>query len=286
MKKLSLLLLVASVALFSCKDKGTDDPNGGDAAPTSYTQKVLIEYFSGAWCQFCPDGKVYSDNIEAKYGAGVSTVVYHLGDAMDNIFDDAIDDKYAAGYPTGMINRIGGVAANRGTWDASTAAVMAEVAKCGLSIDASDKNGTNLTVKVNLGIGANDMPEGNYFLTVLVVEDEMSGTGTGWDQANYYNGVSGHPYYGKGSPIVGYKHTNVVRNVLTAALGDKLTAGQVAAGTLSEFEFTTNLGGLGDDLDIVAFISEATNNLQNPALSSSYIYNVQRVDVGTTQAFD
>ena len=205
---------------------------------------------------------------------------------MDNIYDDAIDDKYAAGYPTGMINRIGGKAANRGTWDANTAAVMADVAKCGLAIDATNKSGSNLTAKVRLGIGASDMPEGNYFLTVLVVEDVMTGTGTGWDQANYYNGVSGHPYYGKGSPIVGYEHTNVVRNVLTAALGDKLTAAQVAAGALTEFEFSTNLGGLGDDLDIVAFISEATTNLQNPALSSSYIYNVQRVNVGSNQDFD
>ncbi len=287
MKKLSLLLLIASVALFSCKDEeGGNGSDGGSTAPTSYTQQVLLEYFSGAWCQFCPDGKVYSDNLESKYGAAVSTVVYHLGDAMDNIFDDEIDDTYAAGYPTGMINRIGGSAVNRGTWDASTQAVLQEVAKCGLALDASDKSGTTLNLKVKLGIGGADMPAGNYFLTVLVVEDEMTGSGTGWDQANYYNGVSGHAYYGKGNPIRGYVHTNVVRNVLSAALGDKISAEALTAGSLTEFAFSTNLAGLGDDLDIVAFISETTNNLQNPSLSSSFVYNVQRVAVGANQDFD
>jgi hypothetical protein len=74
--------------------------------------------------------------------------------------------------------------------------------------------------------------------------------------------------------------------VLTAALGDNVSADKIAGGTLSEFEFSTNLGGLGDDLRVFAFISEATNNLQNPALSSSFIYNVQSVAVGSNQDFD
>jgi len=287
MKKLLLLVALAAFVFVGCSDDGETPGGGGDAtAPTSYTQKALLEYFSGTWCPYCPDGKVYFENIAGQVGANFSSAVYHYSDNMDNLYDDEIDNKYAAGYPTGMINRVGGVAASRGTWDGTVRQVLAETAKCGLAIDASTKTGNNLDVTVKLGIGAEDMPAGNYFLTVLIIEDEMTGTGTGWDQRNGYNGSAGHAYAGKGDPILGYEHTNVVRNVLTNALGDELTADHVKSGALSTFTFSADVAGLGEDLDVVAFISEATTNLANPAASTSYIYNVQRTDMGTNLDFD
>ncbi|MBT8326275.1 MAG: Omp28-related outer membrane protein [Bacteroidia bacterium] len=292
MKKLFLLAILAAFVFVGCSDDttGTTPGDGSSAAPETYTQKSFLEYFSGTWCPYCPDGKVYFENIRAKVGENFSSAVYHrtstYADYMDNIYDDAIDAKYAAGYPTGMVNRVGGVAVSRSGWEATVNQVLAQEAKCGLAIDASNKNGTTLDIAVKLGIGKEDMPAGNYFLTVLIIEDVVDQTGTGYDQRNAYNTTSGHPYFGKGDPIVGYEHTNVVRNVLTAALGDELTADQVKGGTLSTFNFTADVAGIGDDLDVVAFISEATTNLANPAASTSFMYNVQRTDMGTNQDFD
>ena len=114
MKKLFLLAILAGFVFVGCKDDTTTDPDGAgaSAAPTTYTQKALLEYFSGTWCPYCPDGKVYFENIRAKVGNNFSSAVYHrtssYPDFMDNIYDDEIDAKYAAGYPTGMINRVGG----------------------------------------------------------------------------------------------------------------------------------------------------------------------------------
>lgn len=293
MKKLFLLAIVAAFVFVGCKDDttGTTPDGGSSAAPTTYTQKAFLEYFSGTWCPYCPDGKVYFENIANKVGEDVfSSAVYHrtssYADYMDNIYDDAIDAKYAAGYPTGMVSRVGGAAVSRSTWEATVNQVLAQEAKCGLAIDATSKTGSTLDVAVKLGIGAADMPAGNYFLTVLLIEDVVDQTGTGYDQRNGYNNSTGHPYAGKGDPIVGYKHTNVVRNVLTAALGDAVTADQVKAGALSTFNFSVDVAGLGDDLDVVAFLTEATTNLANPAASTSFMYNVQRTDMGTNKDFD
>ena len=289
MKKLLLLVAAAAFIFTGCGDGG-ETPDGGSGsakAPTTYTQKALLEYFSGTWCPYCPDGKVYFEQIEAQHPNGLfSSVVYHYNDQMDNLYDDAIDSKYCKGYPTGMINRVGGTAVSRSTWAGTANDVLAQTAKCGLAIDASAKSGDDLTIKVKLGVGAEALPEGNYFITVLLVEDEMTGTGTGWDQANGYNATAGHAYQGKGNPVLGYIHTNVTRAVLTAALGDEITADQVAAGALSEFSYSFNVKGLGEDLDVVAFVYETTSNLANPALSSSFMYNVQRTDVGTNKDFD
>ncbi len=289
MKKLLLLVAAAAFIFVGCSDDGGTTPDGGGSAkaPTTYTQKALLEYFSGAWCPYCPDGKVYFEKIEADHPNGLFTsVVYHFNDQMDNVYDDAIDKKYQKGYPTGMVSRVGGTAASRSTWAGTANDVLAQKAKCGLAIDASAKTGDELKIKVKLGVGAEALPAGNYFITVLLVEDEMTGTGTGWDQANGYNATAGHPYQGKGSPIVGYTHTNVNRAVLTTSLGDEITAEQVAAGALSEFSYSFNVKGMGEDLDVVAFIYETTSNLANPALSSSYMYNVQRTKVGTNKDFD
>lgn len=290
MKKLLFLGIIASAFLVGC---GSDDaepvkkPAEEIKAPTTYTQKALIEYFSGAWCPFCPDGKVFFERIENENPEGlVSSVVYHLGDDMDNSYDDAIDSKYSKGYPTGMVNRVGGEGKSRTTWSATAKEVLAQTAKCGLAIDATKNTSGNLNVKVKLGIGAEDLPAGNYTLTVLLVEDEMVGEGTGFDQKNAYNGQAGHPYAGKGDPIKGYVHTNVNRTVLTEALGDKISNDKLVAGTISEFEYSYNVSGLGKDLDVVAFIHESTSNLANPALSSSLIYNVQRTKIGTDKPFD
>lgn len=305
MKKLSLLLLVASVALFGCKkeDKGGD--NG--AAPTSYKQKVILEYFSGAWCGYCPDGKLMAEEVKERVPAGTfDYVVYHLADQMDILDDDDIDDAFAAGYPTGMVNRLDGEAGSRYTgslakyedydpaknnfWLIRTQAIQKEKAKCGFAIDATAKSGDNLTVKVKLGIGENDMPEGNYYLSCIVYENEMTGSGTGWDQTNYFSkfgsavfGAS-HPYYNYSDPIQAYVHTNSVRAVLnTNALGDKVEAANLKAGTVSEHTFTVNTKPFDTDLKIAVFLHEFTEGTID---KSSYVYNAQFVNVGANQSFD
>jgi hypothetical protein len=305
MKKLSLLLLVASVALFGCK-KDDNGGSGGDA-PESYTQKVILEYFSGAWCGYCPDGKFMAEEVKSKVPAGTfDYVVYHLADQMDILDDDDIDDAFAAGYPTGMINRLGGEASSRYTgslqtydqynpeknnlWLITTKEVQNTTAKCGLAVDATAQSGDNLTVKVKLGIGPESLPAGSYYMTVLVYESEMTGTGTGWDQVNYFSkfgsavfGAS-HPYYNLSDPIQGYVHTNSVRAVLNNnALGDKIDASATEAGTLTEYSFTLNTKPFDSDLKVAAWIWEYKESAVEP---KSRIHNVQFVSVGNKIDFD
>jgi uncharacterized protein (DUF2147 family) len=305
MKKLLLLAFISAFVFVGCKDKETDI-DGGDKAPTSYQSKALLEYFSGAWCPYCPDGKKLSGEVKDRVPAGTYTsVVYHNNDQMDNLYDDAIDSKFAAGYPTGMINRIGAKAGSRYTpeinniqswaeynpdlhnlWLRQAKLVQAETALCGLAVDASAKTGSNVDIVVKLGIGAEALPsdDKNYFLTVLVVEEEMSGTGTGWDQRNGYNSATGHAYAGKGDPWYGYVHDNVVRNVLTAPLGDAIPIENTAAGAISTYNFNTDVAGLGEDLKIVAFIHEYTETLTSG--TTSYVYNMQQAAVGSNQDWD
>ena len=55
---------------------------------------------------------------------------------------------------------------------------------------------------------------GDIRLNLMVIEDEVTGTGQGYDQSNYISGnasFKGHPYFDKPSVIKGYSHRSVVR---------------------------------------------------------------------------
>lgn len=300
MKKLLLIVTAAAMTFaVACKKKKTDGGSTGPKAPTSYTQKALLEYFSGAWCGYCPDGRVYAEAMEAKYGADkMYYVTVHQGDGMQTQEClDLISQFGVTGYPTGMVNRIGGKADNRGKWDAWASGALGELAKCGLSVDASAASGLKYTVKVKLGIGSKDLADASYKMNVFIVKKTNYGSGTKDGQTNYYYKLlSTHPYYNKGtglgqyltdqngnkyeiSRIDPYDHPNVFWKALTPVAGAAVAAENTKAGALSEYTYTYEIANGGaDEYYVIAFC----------AVGGIYpqIMNVQRVELGQSKSFD
>lgn len=288
MKKLLVLATVVSLALFSCKDKGGDDnpidPNGGKA-PESYTHKVLVEYTTCAGCPYCPDGPIYVNKLITKHGENVvyGTAMHNLYQGADQMASDeskAFSDAWSTGNPTGAVNRISGKCETRSAWDGRATSVVDEDAKCGLSIDASSKTGFKYNVKVKVGIGSSDLPAGKYYVIAYLTKKEMTGTGSGWDQANGYNGTAGHAQYQKGNPIKGYIHHDVFAKSLNTMTGTLMTADQMKAGKLSEFPMELDMTGL----DPTGY--EITAMVYLKSVSAPYVENVQRVKLGENKAFD
>ena len=289
MKKLLVLATVVSFAFFSCKDSGGggDDPTTGTKAPETYTQKVLIEYTTCAGCPYCPDGPIYAQNLATKHGEDVvySVAMHNLYQGADQMASDdskAFSDVWSAGNPTGAINRIGGKCETRSNWAGKTASLIdADEAKLGVAIDASKSTGTNaFNVKVKVGVGKVDLPAGKYYVIGYLVNKEMTGTGSGWDQANGYNGTAGHAMYQKGNPIKNYVHHNVFMKALGTMNGILMDAANMKAGSLSEYSFDVNLAGADiSKMDVVAFV-------YYKSLTAPFIENVQRVKLGENKAFD
>ena len=286
MKKLFLLATVVSIALFSCKDKGGDEPGGGTKAPTTYTAKALIEWTTCAGCPYCPDGEIYALKMATKYGADVVYDVamhnmYQGADAMATDESKAFSDVWSAGNPTGAVNRITGKCEGRDKWDARCNDVTTGDAKCGLAIDASTSTGLNkFKVKVKVGIGAADLPAGKYYVITYLTKKVMTGTGSGWDQANGFNGTSTHPLYQKGNPLKNFAHNNVLLKPLGTMAGTLIDAANMKAGSLSEYSFDVDLAGLDiSDVDVTSFVSFKS-------VSAPYVENVQRVKIGQNKAFD
>ncbi|MFM1793152.1 MAG: hypothetical protein RLZZ252_1506 [Bacteroidota bacterium] len=295
MKKFSILAAAALILAGGMQSCKPDEPtNNNTTAPTTYTQKILLEYFSGAWCQYCPDGRVVAEKLITKFGANkFYPVTYHVGDYLENA--DATATATAlnvAGYPTGAINRVGG-AVNRTMWESKAQAVIDEGAKCGLSIDATAKSNNTYTVKVKLGIGKEALSGAYKIDGLLMKKVDISPAGVATDasgkwfgQMNYYYNTAGHPYYRKGTAfttssgstvyvITEYDHVHIHMQSFSTAVD----AAKLAAGSLSEYSFSVEIP-YGDPSEWY-FIASANKGGLAPQTM-----NTQKVEFGSTAAFD
>jgi len=295
MKKFSILAAAALILAGGMQSCTPDEPNNtSNTAPESYTQKVLLEYFSGAWCQYCPDGRVVAEKLVTKFGDNkFYPVTYHIGDYLEN--PDGVATSQAlnvAGYPTGAISRVGG-AVNRTQWEAKAQAVYDEGAKCGLSLDATAKSGSTYTVKVKLGIGKEAL-SGSYKIDGLLMKKvDISPAGVATDasgkwfgQMNYYYNTAGHPFYKRGTAfttssgstvyvITEYDHVHVHMQSFSTTVD----AAKLAAGSLSEYSFSVDIP-YGDPSEWYFITSVNKGGLAPQTM------NTQKVEFGATAAFD
>jgi len=303
MKKSHLQIVISlslMVTLFiSCsKDSGTQPANpspnpgngnnngGGSTVPTSFTQKVLIETFTGAGQAQCTDGFVKLDGIVNAANSKAIPVNVHFSDGMEIPQYTALETTYSGGsammYPSAMVNRtpsLSTVMLNRTQWQTNYDLAKNKTAKCGLSISSTV---TSSTASIAINCGFNQVLTGNYTVTVYLIENNVKGSGSNYDQRNSYNTTSGHPYFNAGDPITNFNHQYVLRKVISASNGDAIAGEHLVAGGLETKNYTVAIGSYKPaDLYIVAFITKiGTSN------TTYEIMNVQRAKVGTTQNWD
>lgn len=185
------------------------------------TKSVLIEEFSGAWCGWCPDGQVVLEQILASNAEAVGVTV-HDGDAME--FNDGIRTAFnVTAYPNGQVDRYqfsgeSKVPHSRGAWVSNAATRMNENTPADVTVGSVYNAGTR-EVTATVEAHFRDFAAGDLRLVLMVVEDSVVGSGTGYNQVNYLNTQAGHPWQGAGDPIVGYVHDHTLRMLPDGAMG-------------------------------------------------------------------
>lgn len=252
---------LVDITLIADAPNGEADANPGDNTAleqvlgmTRTPQKVaLVEEFTGAWCQFCPDGAYNLDLAVAQ--DNVVGMAIHNGDAMVPPQEVELVDAYVGGFPSGMVDRflfpdLSEVVAPRNSWAARSLERTSVVAPAALSVVNSYNPDTRvLNVTVNAEFLAASQEE--YRISVAIVEDHVTGTGTGYNQVNFYNTEAGHPYAGAGNPIIGFDHRHVLRDMLGGAWGqvNSVTV-PVALNDVFTQEFTYTLDADWDDTEV------------------------------------
>lgn len=302
MKKSFVLIAAIAVGFASCKkssDEATPvaDPvtpvaTGITAVPSTFTKKAIIEEFTGAWCGYCVDGALIVEEAIEANPTKVIGVSIHEGDGMETSLYNVLDGLFSnTGFPAGMVNRVpygGKTCISRSSWKTAVNVELAKEAKCGLAIKTS-YNAAGDSVIVEAHAGFKTALTGNYKMVSYLVEDSVTGTGSQYNQSNYYSsagsaaGGASHPYYSLPAVIIGYNHMQVVRATLPSDLGEAVEASALVAG--GSF-VKTNKVKVGStmkkaNLSVVSFIYKVGTS------SSTYeIMNVQKVKVGSLKNWD
>lgn len=196
---------------------------------------VLMEQYTGAWCQWCPIGSETMEQLEEKYGDQFIGVKIHQGDGMaDNALLSSLGNKIIPFYPSGGVDRTffedlaeqsdnnGAIGISANLWEQAVERRLAikpvvDVSITKVEYDQSTRNAT-VTVKAKfLEDVTNDLRFNLY-----VIEDSVSGSGALYDQVNSLSGnpnYSNSKFYSLPRLIVGYQHRHTVRKILGGAAG-------------------------------------------------------------------
>ncbi len=198
--------------------------NNGNTVP----RKVLFEEYTTAVCQFCPDGAVVADAMLAQNPniIGVGVHACFGTDGMTTGEASILCNNLGNGSaPSGMVDRKvypgdATAAFSRGLWQSRANAKVLEGSPVGLTVSGTFQPGATYAT-INISASFVDYPlPGNINVSLIVVEDSVVGSGSGYNQVNAYNTQAGHPYFGAGNPIVGFVHRHVLRDILPATFGD------------------------------------------------------------------
>lgn len=280
MSKYLKSLLLGLFILIGCEDEKAVLKVG--AVPLSFTKKVLIEEFTGAWCGYCPYGAYLIESMMEE-NDNIIGVGAHSGDAMEITQTNFLASTYLnTGYPSGMVDRVpynGSVPLNAGYWNYIADNRLLNIPKCGLAMKSS-VSGTNATIEVHAGF--NTELDGDYRVTVYLVENRVTGSGNGYDQSNFYNADPSSPFFELGQPIEGYEHNNTLRAVLSEPMGEVLDSSILIVGGEYVQTYTVDISAFNkNNLHAVAFIHYVGSSIVDHE-----ILNVQKVEIEGFQDWD
>lgn len=265
-----LILILLCILCFSCSPEsgggGTNPPDPDpDPITTQYfTKRVLVEDYTGVWCDNCPRVAYAIEQFEG-ISNNVVTVAIHRqsSDPQSSSYDpfnfDASTIEYKlsiyGSYPVGMLD-------HSTKWnypqpeniDQATDLLEKKTA-IGITIEPiiSIKNELSATIRIKFG---KDFKRENLKLVAYVLEDGLI-----YDQDNNTE------YYGGQKVIKNYVHNDVLRYSFTDLLGQKIPKSEALAEETYRTVLTTKLGNIPfskkENLRVVVFVINDSNTALN-----------------------
>ena len=246
------------------------------ASTTAQNRKVVLEEFTGIYCQYCPDGHKRANTLKDSKPAGdVILVNVHTGGYAQPSGGDpdfrtsegnaiaAISGMNITGYPTGAVNRHlfageTGFAVNRGAWAAYADTILAKPSYVNVALEGSLNVATReLTVNAQAYFTGNSTATSNR-LTVMLLEDGVSGPQTG----------ASSWYASQIMPDGKYNHNHMLRKVLTTTYNGDVLATTTAGTTINKSytytvpaQYLNSNGTLLGNLQLVAFVTEGNTEI-------------------------
>jgi hypothetical protein len=249
----------------------------------SVTKNILIGDYTGTWCGNCVDAFPIIDSLVTNNHRFLAVAMHVQSDPMTTPQTTAFITRYnISGFPTmtfdmhafdpeditpGILG--GGWPCTE--WRNKASESLTEISPVEVTVNYTINPTTRLLTATVIANFKDAGAYGDLRMNCYITESPVTGPST-YDQTNYRNVVVGHPFYGLGDHIKGYKHQHVFRNALGGIDG---TAGVIPSlvtkGQTFQKQYTYQIPAAFsiDNLRIIGFVSRYNiNNLYNP------IYNV------------
>lgn len=246
---------------------GDPSNNGGAAMHNTLSQQtdkaVVIEEGTGTWCGWCPRGEVAMDYMTSTYPVDFIGIAVHNGDPMTVAeYDNGAD---ISGFPGCNVDRsLLGVSVSQSLFesyynDRINMGVPANI--------AATVTGTGASVTIDASATFyTPMSNADYRLAVVISEDGVTGTTSGYNQANYYAGGGSGPMGGYENlanpvPAADMVYDHVGRALLGGYTGQ---VGSVPAtitdGTVANYTFTYTVPATSNRDNMHAVVLLLDNN--------------------------
>lgn len=236
--------------------------NQNQTDTTEYTQKILLEEYTGFRCGNCPEAIEVAHSLKEKYPKNVILLSVHAGPyarpTSTRTYDfrtpigDELDIFFGcskAGNPNGMVNRIG--FSNKthilreGQWETAIKSLLGNKPKLDLKV-TSNYNASFRKITASVEITFLEPSRPNYHLCVFIVEDSI---------VQYQRDDRKTP-----PDIENFVHNNVLRGGLTSTWGEKISENPLSKGTkiTKNFEYIipADKDWRPEKLKIIAFVHD------------------------------
>jgi hypothetical protein len=255
------------VATFTLPDNSTLTSNTLviKAVESTHTTKVMVEDYTGTWCQYCPRLAYALEQAVAADSNIIPVAVHDDNDMPFPNVNSMLNTFGITGFPSGRVNRTI-------NWNESTSqpvALLANRQNMGLAINSS-LSGNTITaeVRVHYDLKADSQNR----IVVYLLEN-----GLVYPQVNFYNGDPSSPYYQQGNPIPDFVHDHTARITFTDVYGDNIPATDTGNTYTANYSVSVPASVQNSaNLELVAFVVGPDNK----------VLNVQKADVGENKDFD
>ena len=251
-------------------------------------RNVIIEEYTGVYCQYCPDGhRIVNEIIEANPGrvAGINIHqgYYAQGTPYTTQYGDALANQTGlTGFPSGTVNRHvftgSNTALGRNAFAQASDMILDMASPVNVAAEGHiDQVNRQVTLHIEVYYTSNSSVTTNY-LNVAVLQNNVMGQQSGastWYPEMVENGQ--------------YRHMHMLRDLLTGQWGVEIPATQgTFIDTTIVYNVPQSIGQVAipdiNDLDFVVFVAESHQEIltgvkvpiitETPVLNNIKVYQI------------
>lgn len=234
-------------------------------------KKIILEEFTGIYCQYCPSGHAIANEIQTSNPGNVFVINVHQGgfanpqgnapDFRTPFGNGIVNQSYSGsgfGYPSATVNRhvfpgmemsaAGTTAMGRDKWAAASDIILAQNSYVNAAVQSSVNYETReMTVTVEVYYTGNS-PVSTNKLNVALLQNNTKGPQSGGGQGNNYN------------------HMHRLIHMITGQWGDEITTTTQGSFVSRSYtyqipEMHNNVPVVLGELELVAFVAEGNQEI-------------------------